>query len=187
MSVTTLLSRLRRVPVVGWIAGVLVLAIGVTALLGGFREGTTVWQGVEIEPGETAYTRFWEVTAYEAQVNDWGPYIEVATELTNNFTRPVTVDAYLIVVRLPELGFSVSSPSCSTENSRPFNPGVRVTALCSFRVPDERELDLTGVSELELEVIVFEQVFSDSILDPPSPESDHPLAFYRMTAPVNRR
>lgn len=175
--------RMREVPVVAWIFAALVILTGVVAVTGGFRTASTSWKGVETEAGTVVHTRFWDIALYEAHVTSWG-YVEVSAQLAYKLPEPGYVDQYLLVVNVPDQDLRMPGPSCHTYNNRPFNPEVVVTAVCSFSAPEGRELDVEGLSELEIEVIVFDQGYSDNILDGRSPRAENPHAYYKFTAPV---
>lgn len=185
-------TRLREVPAIGWALISLLLAVGVVWALGGFKsaDGGT-WMGVETKAGETIPTRFWDVTVHDAAAYVTGPRIEVAVTLTNKQGHPVTPDDYLVVVRIPDYRDAWIDPYCRTVNDRPFNPNIAVEALCVYRPEDpedgeEARLDdLTGLTELDIEVIVFEQALSESVMDGSTPVSDHPIARIPFTIPVH--
>lgn len=185
---TSGLSTLRRVPVVAWVALLLVLAAGVTALLGGFERHTGRWLGPEMVLGETVDTRFWDVTVLDARIDSIGPWVDVDLEITNKTSEGTAFfTSYMLLGRIDDPRTNLDFSYCRTDGDRPFNPGVTVFATCQFKPQEGDVVDIEGVTSLPVTISVLDQRLTNELLGGQSDIISSPAGQYNITAPVVER
>lgn len=185
---TTGLSTLRRVPVIGWTAMALVIVSIITALLGGFERHSGRWLGPEMALGETVNTRFWDVTVVDGRIDPVGPWLQFDVEITNKTSEGTRFfTSYMLFARIVEPRTSLEFSYCNTDGDRPFNPGVTVAATCQFRLEEDATLDVEGIDALPVTISVIDQRMTDALLSGQQASISSPAGQFNFSAPVDQR
>lgn len=182
------LSRLRRVPVVAWVALFVAVIAAVTALLGGFERHSGRWLGPEMALGETVDTRFWDVTVLEGRVNPIGPWVELEVEITNKTSEGTSfLTSHMLTGHVGDPATWLDPTYCRMSGDRPFNPGVTVSATCHFDPVDDATLDIEGLESVPMTISVLDQRMHQELLSGQAPIISSPAGQFNFEATVIQR
>lgn len=161
-------------------------AVLVLWVAGGFATDARPLLGRQMEVGEFASTRFWDVAVLGAEVSpDVGEVFVGITAVNKQRESALQLTDFMLAVRLPS-GKVLLRSSCQSLRGDRFSPRVPTDALCSFRY-ERNELsdaDFPAPGPLDIEVVVFEQRMSDGLLENPRPEVSAPIAWVPVHAQV---
>ncbi|TRY18317.1 hypothetical protein FOJ82_09820 [Tessaracoccus rhinocerotis] len=166
----------RRLVIWGGLAALVLVAVGVTWLLGGFDGKATPYLGPQAELGESIETRFWDVEVIDAYVEPGETKISAKLNVTNKTERHTTqLTSEIVLIRIEETGEVLGTTYCDFHTRTTFNPLVSTGAICHFDY-EYNEITDPPTEDFAARVIVLDQEIRENLLTAPEPAAGEVVA-----------
>lgn len=173
----------RSILVAAGLVVLLVVAVGAIWTTGGFGTDAKPFLGTRVEPGEMVETRFWDVAAHSAEVDEASGTILLKITVVNKQRRSSSSLTHgMVVIRLPD-GTPMLLGSCFSDRGGYFAPFIPADGSCTFSYASE-ELPaevIPGPGPFDVEVVVRDQVISDNLLTIPELAPGEPAGWLPLT------
>ncbi|WP_461106020.1 hypothetical protein [Tessaracoccus terricola] len=167
----------RRVIIWAVLAGLLLVLVGATWLLGGFDGKATPYLGREAEIGEEIQTRFWDIEVLDVYVEIEDPdKIKAKLNVTNKTDRHASrLTSEIVMIRFEDTGEVMTTQHCNFHTRSTFNPWISTGAICEF-VYEYNEITDPPTEDFPVRVIVLDQEMREDLLTQAEPAAGNVVA-----------